>query len=219
MPRPYLLGKKGIGVPNSFDSFHVESTSLKVRLTYPVTAIFTSCDAVEGSLRLKPVFISWANCLATSDKGFPSCTLDKAFWADSVIIGPSSEITWRVVTRYAFTSHRWLIAYETHVTEYFESCDLEELLYLSEQDPHQCFSMIQLFHRTIIFLISVLFRYYVGISKDLFECVWVHNIWYLVPVHYNELPLKDLFSVLLQFGSEPSWNTLKWWSRNESLLP
>lgn len=58
MPRPYLLGKKGIGVPNSFDSFHVESTSLKVRLTFPVTAIFTSCDAVEGALRLKPVFIS-----------------------------------------------------------------------------------------------------------------------------------------------------------------
>ena len=58
MPRPYLLGKKGIGVPNSFDSFHVESRSLKVRLTFPVTAIFTSCDVVEGALRLKPVFIS-----------------------------------------------------------------------------------------------------------------------------------------------------------------
>ena len=44
-------------------------------------------------------------------------------------------------------------------------------------------------------------------ARNPFECVWVHDKWYLVAVYYNGLLLKDLFFVLPQFVSEPSRNT------------
>ena len=113
-----------------------------------------------------------------------------------------------VVTRYTSTSHRWLIAYETHVVECLESCDEREHLHLSEKDEWMFF-LDPTLPRNHHFLVIVFqsFGYSVGIGNEPIESVWVHNKGYLVAVYCNGLLLKDLFFVLPQFGSEPSGNT------------
>ena len=147
---------------------------------------------IAGALRLTPRFISclWQRfSVLFLGQGFlAGFYSDRSDFRNHIFFQSSSLHGRCVVTRYTSTCHRWLIACETHVVKCLESCDEREHLYLSEQDRHECFSLIQLYQSTIIFSVVIVFqsfRYSVGIGKEPIECVWVHNKWYLVAVYYN----------------------------------